>query len=269
MPTFSDLSRAAYCPRQLYYARTDEDRGPPAEAIARKELAFRYDELRTADDETLAELPIDCSPADYRAALEELSTRSEWDQLCEPSEQEYGVEGKDCHGRIHKLLAGDPPIEYLEESEAPAYVLTNQKRGIGLGTKRTTTEPDSDRGTVCLVTGRRTLCLVGQDPKDEVFSIPHESVAAVSAHTGLLANRIELRTPRKAYHCWVGRRVDGSLLEAIVEYVRARMHEEPEEIDRADGASRFTYRGSAVEGTSTDRTETATASEETTTASED
>jgi len=119
MPTFSDLSRAAYCPRQLYYARTDEDRGPPAEAIARKELAFRYDELRTADDETLAELPIDCSPADYRAALEELSTRSEWDQLCEPSEQEYGVEGKDCHGRIHKLLAGDPPIPTVISPGSP------------------------------------------------------------------------------------------------------------------------------------------------------
>jgi len=110
MPTFSDLSRAAYCPRQLYYARRDDDRGPPAEATARKQLAFRYDELRTADDEMLAGLPIRCSPADYRAALDGLSTRSDWEQLCEPAERNYGVEGKDCHGRIHKLLAGEPPI---------------------------------------------------------------------------------------------------------------------------------------------------------------
>lgn len=110
MPTFSDLGRAAYCPRQLYYARTDDDRGPPPEVEAKQQLAFRYGELRTADDGTLAELPIACSPAEYRDGLDELSTRPYWDQICEPSERNYGVEGKDCHGRIHKLLAGDPPV---------------------------------------------------------------------------------------------------------------------------------------------------------------
>ena len=110
MPTFSDLSRAAYCPRQLYYARRDDARGPPPEAKNRIQLAFRYDELRTADDETLAELPIECSPANYRTALAELSTHELWDQLCAPAERNYGIEGKDCHGRIHKLLAGDPPV---------------------------------------------------------------------------------------------------------------------------------------------------------------
>lgn len=110
MPTFSDLSRAAYCPRQLYYARKDDTRGPPPEVKDKQQLAFRYDELRNADDETLSELPIDCSPAEYRTALAELSTHELWDQLCGPQERNYGVEGKDCHGRIHKLLAGEPPI---------------------------------------------------------------------------------------------------------------------------------------------------------------
>jgi len=119
MPTFSDLSRAAYCPRQLYYARTDEDRGPPPEANARKRLAFRYRELQEADNETLAELPIDCSPAEYRAALDRLSNRSDWGRLCEPAERNYGVEGKDCHGRIHKLLAGDPPVPTVVSPGTP------------------------------------------------------------------------------------------------------------------------------------------------------
>lgn len=110
MPTFSELSRAAYCPRQLYYARSNDDREPPAEAKARQELAFRYPELRTADDETLAELPIECSPSAYREALDELSRRPDWEALSGPAETEYFVEGKDCHGMIHKLLAGDPPV---------------------------------------------------------------------------------------------------------------------------------------------------------------
>jgi len=108
MPTFSDLSRAAYCPRQLYYARRDDDRGPPPEAEARQALAFRYDELRKADDATLADLPIECSPAAYRDALAGLSRRTDWTELCDPAEENYHVEGKDCNGLIHKLLAGDP-----------------------------------------------------------------------------------------------------------------------------------------------------------------
>jgi len=110
MPTFSGLSRAAYCRRQLYYARRDDDRGPSPEAEARQALAFRYDELREADDATLADLPIECSPTAYREAIETLSTRADWEQLCEPVARDYHVEGKDCHGRIHKLLAGDPPM---------------------------------------------------------------------------------------------------------------------------------------------------------------
>lgn len=119
MPTFSDLSRAAYCPRQLYYARTDENRGPPPEVEAKKQLAFRYDELRTADDEKLADLPIQCSPADYRDALDRLSTHPDWAGLCEPAERKYAVEGKDCHGRIHKLIAGDPPVPTVISPGSP------------------------------------------------------------------------------------------------------------------------------------------------------
>jgi CRISPR-associated exonuclease Cas4 len=109
MPSFSDLSRAAYCPRQLYYARRDDDREPPPEAQRRKALAFRYEELREADDETLAALPIDPDPAAYREALTALSTHPEWAALCAPVATDYYVEGKDCHGLIHKLLAGEPP----------------------------------------------------------------------------------------------------------------------------------------------------------------
>jgi CRISPR-associated exonuclease Cas4 len=119
MPTFSDLSQAAYCPRQLYYARSKDDREPPAEAKARQELAFRYPELLAADDEVLAELPIECSPTAYREALRALSRRSDWEALSEPDTTEYFVEGKDCHGLIHKLLAGDPPVPTIVSPGKP------------------------------------------------------------------------------------------------------------------------------------------------------
>jgi CRISPR-associated exonuclease Cas4 len=113
MPAFSELSRAAYCPRQLYYARKHDDEGPPASVENTQQLAFRYRELREADDETLAAVPIERSPAAYREALESLSTRPIWEGLCEPAETDYYVEGKDCAGILHKIIPGEPPTPTL------------------------------------------------------------------------------------------------------------------------------------------------------------
>ncbi|ERH06599.1 MAG: hypothetical protein J07HN4v3_02222 [Halonotius sp. J07HN4] len=113
MPTFSELSRAAYCPRQLYYARKHDDEAPPESVAEKQALAFRYRELRDADDKTLEALPITRSPAAYRAALDSLSTRPLWDGLCVPAESDYYVEGKDCRGVLDKIIDAEPPIPTL------------------------------------------------------------------------------------------------------------------------------------------------------------
>ncbi|MFW5974273.1 MAG: hypothetical protein ACOCPZ_02700 [Natrialbaceae archaeon] len=143
-------------------------------------------------------------------------------------------------------LAGDPPVAYLAESESPAYVLTNEKKGIGLGTKRNTVSPDRDRGTVIVVTARRTLCLVGSEAGDETFTIPHSAVAWVSSHTGLFANRLELRTPAKAYHCWAERATGEAQLEAATEFVDERITDDPTPIAGDDEASVVNWRGGTV-----------------------
>ena len=145
-------------------------------------------------------------------------------------------------------LVEDPPVAYLAESESPAYVLTNEKKGIGLGTKRNTVSPDRDRGTVILVTARRTLCLVGTEPEDETFTVPHGAVAWVSYHTGLFANRLELRTPAKAYHCWIERATGESQLAAVAEFIDERLTDDPTPIAGDDDASVVTWRGGAVTG---------------------
>lgn len=107
MPTFTELGRAAYCPRQLYYARRDGDDGPPAAARARQRLAFRYAELRDASDAALRAEPIEPSPAAYRAALDRLADRDDWATLAAPRATDVPLTGKDCRGRVHKLLATD------------------------------------------------------------------------------------------------------------------------------------------------------------------
>ncbi len=121
MTTFADLARAAYCPRQLYYARKNDDTEPPPSVHERIDLAFQYRELRKADDEQLAALPIDPSPAAYRRAIEATSERSEWDALVEPSARRVYLNGTDARGIAHKVLSAveDGPIPSLVSPGEP------------------------------------------------------------------------------------------------------------------------------------------------------
>lgn len=140
----------------------------------------------------------------------------------------------------------EAPVTYLDGPEAPAFIMANTKRGIGLGSKRNTVSPAGNREALVIVTGRRTLCLVGQESGDEVVEIPHESVAKVSVHTGFRAHRLALRTPRNIYHCWLNRKTDTELLSKAAAFIEDRQQEEPEAIEGDDSASRVMYRGRPV-----------------------
>ena len=152
---------------------------------------------------------------------------------------------------VRSRLAGDPPVTYLEDSEAPAFVLTNTKRGMAAGGKHKQTKPDRGRGAIALVTGRRTLCLVGTEPDDKTLEIPHTDVATVSVHTGFLSKRLEIRTTRRVYHCWVSRSTDTGVLDDAAAYIDERAGADPEELapdgmPDDDGEEQFTYRGRVV-----------------------
>jgi CRISPR-associated exonuclease Cas4 len=120
--SFGDLARAAYCPRQLYYARRDDDRGPPPDVDEAKALAVRYPELRDAEDARLRDLPVAVAPDEYRAALDRLAARDDWQSLVEPSARDVLLMGKDCRGIAHKLLDSDgedPPVPVLVSPGTP------------------------------------------------------------------------------------------------------------------------------------------------------
>ena len=101
----SHLARAAYCPRQLYYARRDDDHEPPPDVAAVRDLAFAYERTRTATDEALRELPIAVAPETYRENLASLAEREEYPQLAAPKTRNAFLRGRECHGIAHKLLA--------------------------------------------------------------------------------------------------------------------------------------------------------------------
>ncbi|MFC7204839.1 hypothetical protein ACFQJC_15085 [Haloferax namakaokahaiae] len=108
----SELARAAYCPRQLYYARRDDERAPPPEVGEIRTLAFEYPRLLTASDDELRASPTALSPATYRANLRQLRERDVWDDITDPVARDALLTGKDCRGVAHKLV-GDPPIPVL------------------------------------------------------------------------------------------------------------------------------------------------------------
>lgn len=119
--TFGSLARAAYCPRQYYYARQEDGGEPPPAVRARRDLAFRYPALRRASDAELADEPIERPSDAYRTALDRLADRTDWDGLTDPTAREVLLTGRDCRGIAHKILAGDPPIPtFVSPGEPPA-----------------------------------------------------------------------------------------------------------------------------------------------------
>lgn len=117
---FADVARAAYCPRQCYYARREDDRTLPAEARERIRLAFRYAELRDADEDELREVPVAPAPAEYRRRLDAVADREDWDDLRDPAEREVVLTGRDCRGRVHKVLERpDGPVPTIVSPGEP------------------------------------------------------------------------------------------------------------------------------------------------------
>ena len=69
MHAFREVETAAYCPRKLYYRRrSPEPEEVPREVTARRELAFRYEEL-LADDAAIRDAPVAVTPTQYRSRL--------------------------------------------------------------------------------------------------------------------------------------------------------------------------------------------------------
>lgn len=127
MPTFRELSIAAYCPRQLYYRRRDDAPDIPADVEEIRALAFAYPRLLTEVDPDAD--PIAVTATQYRSALHRARARLDaWDRLADPDERHVFLDGRDCRGIAHKVLerplapslvfVGEPPETGVWESQS-------------------------------------------------------------------------------------------------------------------------------------------------------
>ncbi|MFB6107195.1 MAG: hypothetical protein ABEJ70_09505 [Halobacteriaceae archaeon] len=124
---FSDLATAAYCPRQLYYARREADRSVPERVAAVRELAFEYPALVEAPDAAIRDRPVEVPAAEYRRRLRALRDEG-WGSLVSPAERAVTVAGRDVVGRVDKVVTaplrpslvspGHPPPEGVWEPQS-------------------------------------------------------------------------------------------------------------------------------------------------------
>ncbi|NHN43588.1 hypothetical protein G9C85_18370 [Halorubellus sp. JP-L1] len=124
MLAFSDLRTAAYCPRQLWYARKHDDRAPPDRVDAVREVATRYHELLDAETDTgqpdpLADAPIEAPPGTWRERVERVREREpRFRDLDRPAATDVFLAGRECHGVASKVLP-DPPLPSLVSPGRP------------------------------------------------------------------------------------------------------------------------------------------------------
>ncbi len=118
-PTFAELASAAYCPRQLYYRRRDEDWKPPPSAGAVREVAFHYGRLLD-DDDALAAAPVAVSAGDWRANLRRSGASLDaWSDLLDPADRSRYLEGRDCRGVADKVLDDPAGVSFVSPGEPP------------------------------------------------------------------------------------------------------------------------------------------------------
>jgi CRISPR-associated exonuclease Cas4 len=118
MESFSALATATYCPRKLYYRRKHDDCAVPDEVKRVRSLATRYEALLDPATDLTTE-PIAVTPTQFRSNLGSVKARLDcWDGLADPDRTDVLLEGKDCRGIAHKLLA-DPPVPVVVSAGKP------------------------------------------------------------------------------------------------------------------------------------------------------
>ncbi|CQH61873.1 DUF83 domain protein [Halobacterium hubeiense] len=113
---FSDLARAAYCPRQLYYARRD-DREPPPEHDHARDLAGQYDALAVASETALATYDLAVEPPEFRSNLRASLDRHP--RVADPAETGAFVRGKDARGRVGKVHTDPLAVSVVTPGRPP------------------------------------------------------------------------------------------------------------------------------------------------------
>jgi CRISPR-associated exonuclease Cas4 len=116
---FSDLRTAAYCPRQLWYARTQDDRSTPDAVDAVRDLATRYDDVLANPDGIDAdrlEVPVAAWLERVRGVRER---EPRFADLCDPAGTDVFLSGRECHGVASKVLPGPPMPSLVSPGRPP------------------------------------------------------------------------------------------------------------------------------------------------------
>lgn len=127
-------------------------------------------------------------------------------------------------GSSEGYLRGKRLTDYFEGTEQPAFVLSNETKGIKheQGGETTVVEPGDDYQAVAAITDERVLLLVGGNDErtglNRDVSLPYTEIRAVETKTGMFKSRLTI-TARTSdtYHFMLSGREDLEEVEAFVE----------------------------------------------------
>lgn len=127
--------------------------------------------------------------------------------------------GNEYSGEMYLYDAA--PIDRLDDTEQPHATLFNDRKGVGVGSKRDTVTPNAGGKSVFVVTDRRLLLLVGKPEGDWSQSVPLEEVTGAEYSTGIMKHRVMVSTPSTQYHLWINADYDESTLDAVASLLEA------------------------------------------------
>ena len=139
MHSFRAVETAAYCPRKLYYRKRSPAEETPEAVTRLRDLASAYETV-LADERALQSAPIEVTPTQFRTQIGRARARlttEEWNALCTPVARDILLTGRECRGRIHKLLhidtdASDSTPDAQErttlETDEDAFDLSDSER---------------------------------------------------------------------------------------------------------------------------------------------
>lgn len=141
-------------------------------------------------------------------------------KLTENSEGE-SVSKKNLTGR---KIRGEPALSYLRDDEQPHYILHNRTKGLTYNERgrEDTVQPSDDSWTLGICSDQRILFLVGLDSRVDKRSVEYDDIERVEASTGILKNRLSLRTLYANYQLYVSSSVSDDEFEAAIRFIRRK-----------------------------------------------
>lgn len=131
-----------------------------------------------------------------------------------------------------RKIGGESALSYIQDGEQPHYILHNRSKGLTYNKRgqKNTIQPSASSCALGIFTDQRILFLVGSDSGVDQHRIGYDEIKGVEASTGVLKNRMVIKTLYANYQFYVSGSVSPDEFENAVRFIRQQARLEKPEI---------------------------------------